>query len=116
MSNSHQFNKSILREYDIRGIVGDTLNATDALYLGKGFGSRLVQEFGTNPTICVGYDGRLSSPELCNALIQGLTSTGVNVINIGLCPTPQLYFSVYQHNSDGGIMVTGSHNPSQYNG
>ncbi|MFZ4763097.1 MAG: phosphoglucomutase/phosphomannomutase PgmG [Alphaproteobacteria bacterium] len=117
LNQSHHFHPSVLREYDIRGIVGKTLSATDAHILGKAFASRLINISGeANPTICVGFDGRLSSPELSNALIEGVASTGANVINIGLGPTPMLYFAVKYLQAAAGIMVTGSHNPPDYNG
>lgn len=110
----HNFHPSILREYDIRGIVGETLNDDDALALGKAFGTKIIRESGNH--VCVGYDGRDSSPRFAEQLISGLTSTGVNVENIGLGPTPMLYFAVKDRKADGGIMITGSHNPPSYNG
>ena len=67
-------------------------------------------------SICVGYDGRLSSPDLCDALTRGLLSTGIDVINIGLVTTPMLYFSTHELKTNTGIMITGSHNPPEYNG
>ena len=111
---AHKFHPSILREYDIRGIVGDTLSADDARAVGRAFGSLAVRAGGRR--ICLGYDGRLSSPELATALADGLTSAGCDVIRVGRGPTPMLYFSVYHFEADGGIMVTGSHNPPDYNG
>lgn len=110
----HKFNNSILREYDVRGIVGETLTETDALYLGKSFGTLIRRNGGQK--ICLGYDGRLSSPKMEEAILKGLTSTGINVVRIGLGPSPMLYYSVYELDTDGGIMITGSHNPSNYNG
>jgi phosphomannomutase len=117
MSASHQFHPTVLREYDIRGIVDDTLSVADAQALGRAFGS-LVQRRVTDrtPRVCVGYDGRLSSPMLEAALVEGILSVGVDVLRIGLGPTPMLYYSVYELDADGGVMVTGSHNPSDYNG
>lgn len=111
---SHIFHPSVLREYDVRGIVGDTLHVEDAVALGKAFGSRVREEGGRR--VVVGRDGRLSSPEFASKLIEGLNSTGIDVVDIGLGPTPMTYFSVYELDADGGIMVTGSHNPSDYNG
>jgi len=111
---AHNFHPSILREYDIRGIVGDTLSADDARTIGRAFGSLVVRAGGRR--ICLGYDGRLSSPELAAALADGLVSAGCDVIRVGRGPTPMLYFSVYHFEADGGIMVTGSHNPPDYNG
>jgi phosphomannomutase len=111
----HRFNPTILREYDIRGTVGKTLSAADAGAIGRAFGT-IVQREGKGTTVCVGYDGRVSSPELEAALVDGLTSTGVDVARIGRGPTPLLYYSVFHLNSAGGIMVTGSHNPGDQNG
>ncbi|TWS98531.1 phosphoglucomutase/phosphomannomutase PgmG [Reyranella sp. CPCC 100927] len=110
----HRFDPTILREYDIRGIVGQTLHAADARAIGRTFGTRVVR--GGGKTVALGYDGRLSSPELQQACAEGLRSAGVDVVRIGLCATPMLYFAVYELNADGGIMITGSHNPANYNG
>lgn len=111
---SHKFEPTILREYDIRGIFEKTLQVADARAVGRAFGS-LVRRNG-GKTVAVGRDGRLSSPILCPALIDGLTEAGIDVIDIGLCATPMLYFAVYHLDADGGVMLTGSHNPSDYNG
>lgn len=111
---THNFHPTILREYDIRGIVGDTLKSADALAVGKAFGTVVKKKGGSR--ICVGYDGRLSSPELAAAMVQGITSVGVDVTEIGLGPTPMLYFSVKHTKADAGVMITGSHNPPEYNG
>jgi phosphomannomutase len=110
----HRFDPTILREYDIRGITGETLGAPDALALGRTFGSVLRDRGGS--TIAVGYDGRLSSPELVAALVEGLRSTGLSVVDIGMGPTPMLYYATRELPTDAGIMVTGSHNPSEFNG
>lgn len=110
----HKFNPSILREYDIRGIVGDTLNKEDAFAIGCGFGTIIKRDGGSS--VCVAYDGRESSPVFATNLINGLLSTGVNVEDVGLGPTPMLYFAVKHRGADGGIMITGSHNPAEYNG
>lgn len=104
----------ILREYDIRGIVGESLNAREAQAIGRAFGTMVVERGGRS--VVVGADGRLSSPDLTEALIDGLRNTGLEVISIGLGPTPMLYFANKYLDSDAGIMVTGSHNPSDYNG
>ncbi|MEM9439456.1 MAG: phosphomannomutase/phosphoglucomutase [Pseudomonadota bacterium] len=112
--STHQFHPTILREYDIRGIVGETLFPADAEAIGRAFAT-LILEGGGN-RVCVGYDGRLSSPELANALVRGLTSAGVDVDVVGLGPTPMLYYAVHLLNADGGIQVTGSHNPPSHNG
>ncbi len=114
MHDSHQFDPVLLREYDIRGIVGESLQLSDALALGRAFGSKIIGAGGL--TVCVGYDGRLSSPDIELALVEGLKSTGLEVRRIGLGPTPMLYYSVFELNADGGVMITGSHNPPNYNG
>jgi phosphomannomutase len=110
----HVFHRSVLREYDIRGIVGETLGSADALAIGKAYGTRILRSGGK--AIAVGFDGRLSSPELAAALTEGLLSTGVAVKRVGLGPTPMLYFAIKHLNTDAGIMVTGSHNPPTHNG
>lgn len=110
----HNFDPTILREYDIRGIVGDTLTEADAFAIGCVFGTKIKRGGGNH--VCVGYDGRESSPVFAEALVNGLLSTGVNVENIGEGPSPMLYFAVKNHKADGGIMITGSHNPANYNG
>ena len=116
MAGGRTLDCSILREYDIRGIVGDTLLLEDVCELGKGFGSIVVNEYGAMAQIAVGYDGRHSSPPLVGALIEGLSSTGVGVINVGMGPTPMLYFATHETNSQAGMMITGSHNPPNFNG
>jgi phosphomannomutase len=111
---AHKFNPTILREYDIRGIVGGTVHAADARAIGRTLGTMIRRKGGKRAVL--GYDGRLSSPELAAACIEGLTSAGIDVTNIGLAATPMLYFGVYHLEADGGIMITGSHNPPDYNG
>ncbi len=111
---THQFHPTSLREYDVRGIVGQTLSADDARALGRGFGTRVRRAGGTR--VAVGYDGRLSSPMLEAALVEGLAATGCTVLRVGLGPTPMLNFAVHALAADGGVMVTGSHNPPDYNG
>jgi phosphomannomutase len=113
---SHRFHSSILREYDIRGIVGETLFEADAEWAGRAFATVLARELKRAPVIAVGRDGRLSSPSLEAALITGLRGAGANVVSVGVGPSPMLYFSVYRLETDGGIMVTGSHNPPTHNG
>jgi phosphomannomutase len=113
-ARGHRFHPSILREYDIRGIVGETLSAADAAALGRAFATLLGAEGGAR--VCVGMDGRLSSPELAEALIGGLCAGGIDVQWIGRGPTPMLYFAVHHLQADGGIQVTGSHNPPAHNG
>ena len=111
---NHTFDPTILREYDIRGIVGETHHSQDAYMLGKAFGTYAIRNAGKR--VCVGYDGRLTSPELTENLINGLVEVGYRVHNIGLGPTPYVYFATKDRLYDAGIMVTGSHNPSEYNG
>ncbi len=106
--------QSIFRAYDIRGVVGETLTPEIVQQIGFAIGSEAAKR--GQGTICVGYDGRLSSPELADALISGLTKTGRDVINIGRVPTPVLYFATHQLNTGSGVMITGSHNPANYNG
>jgi phosphomannomutase len=114
MLSSHRFDPSILREYDIRGILGKTLSAADARAVGQAFGTTVRRRGGR--TAAVGYDGRLSSPDLEQALVEGLTSTGVDAWRVGRGPTPMLYFAQRSLGADAGIMVTGSHNPPDHNG
>jgi phosphomannomutase len=114
MSAGHRFNPTILREYDIRGIVGETLDSEDARALGRAFGS-MMWASGAR-LAAVGYDGRLSSPDLAAALVDGLATSGVDVVRIGRGPTPMLYFASHHLPTDAAIMVTGSHNPPDYNG
>ena len=113
---SHSFNPTILREYDIRGVVGETLSSEDAYAIGRSFASFKPEWKESKPRIAVARDGRLSSPALEEALIKGLNDAGADVIAIGVSPTPMLYFAVCKENLDGGIMVTGSHNPPSHNG
>ena len=110
----HQFHPSSLREYDIRGIIGETLGEADAYAIGRGFATRIRRAGGLR--IAVGYDGRHSSPALAAALVRGINDSGCDAVEIGLGPTPMLYFAVHHLNADGGIMITGSHNPPNYNG
>ena len=106
--------KYVLRAADIRGVAGLTLTNRSAELIGRAFGTVLIR---TGLRKClVGGDGRLSTPDLSAALIRGLLSCGVEVINIGCCPTPMLYFSVVLTKKAGGVMVTASHNPKEYNG
>ncbi len=111
---AHRFDPTILREYDIRGIVGKTVHAADARAIGRTFGT-LVRR-GGGKRVALGYDGRLSSPDLAAAVTEGLIGAGIDVVSIGLAATPMLYFAVYHFETDGGIMITGSHNPPDYNG
>jgi len=109
-----QINPQVFREYDIRGVVDKDLTPDIVKTLGQGFGTHMAH-LGRRELV-VGRDGRLSSSTFEEALIEGLVSTGCNVINIGLCPTPVYYFSLFHLDKDGGMMVTGSHNPPEFNG
>jgi phosphomannomutase len=114
MTFSHKFHETSLREYDIRGIVGETLSEADAFAIGRTFGSIVAETGGKR--VAVGRDGRLSSPALEKKLIDGLMASGMEVLSIGCGPTPMLYYAAFTENTDGGVMVTGSHNPANYNG
>ena len=106
--------KAIFKAYDIRGIVGETLTPAIVESIGQALGSEALAR--QQSTICVGYDGRLSGPSLAAALAIGIRKAGVDVINLGLVATPVVYFAAYHLNTDCGVMVTGSHNPPNYNG
>ncbi len=111
---------SIFREYDIRGLAGKDLSPEFAELLGRAYAklisSRIPVASRRHLTVSVGQDCRLTSDSYTQALIKGLTQGGVDVIRLGTCPTPLTYFSIFDLNLDGGIMVTGSHNPAEYNG
>jgi phosphomannomutase len=112
---SHRFDPTILREYDIRGIVGETLGIDDAHAIGRSFGTLLARTGGRR--VVVGYDGRVSSPMLEKGLIDGLHSSGIDVVRIGMGPTPMLYYAeASMEDVQGGIQITGSHNPANHNG
>ncbi len=104
----------IFRAYDIRGVVTDQLTPAAVEQIGRAFGTECVER--SIPTVVVARDGRLSGPDLIAALSKGIQSTGTNVISIGMVPTPVLYYATYHLNTGTGIMVTGSHNPPEYNG
>lgn len=106
--------QSIFREYDIRGIADQDLRSEDIVVLGRAIGTHLIRRVGKN--LCLGRDCRLSGPRLHDALLEGLLAAGCHITDIGVVPTPLLYYSVYNFGADGGIMITGSHNPSDYNG
>jgi len=111
---THNFHPTVLREYDIRGVVGDTLSAADAYAIGRSFATLVARAGGKS--VAVGYDGRLSSPMLCDALVAGINAAGIDALNVGLGPTPMLYYAASTEEVDGGIQITGSHNPPDYNG
>jgi phosphomannomutase len=114
MNFQHNFDPTSLREYDIRGVVGRTLHPADAFAIGRCFGSIVAR--GGGKTVAVGFDGRLSSPDLEPELIRGLMACGLEVLRVGLCPTPMLYYTATTMETAGAVMVTGSHNPPDYNG
>jgi phosphomannomutase / phosphoglucomutase len=107
-------NSVIFRAYDIRGIVGKTLTKEIVYDIGRALGSE-SKELGCK-TVVVGRDGRISSPEFANALSQGIIATGCNVLDVGMVPTPVLYFVAHHTDGRTGVMITGSHNPADYNG
>ncbi|WAT17290.1 phosphomannomutase/phosphoglucomutase [Aurantiacibacter sp. MUD11] len=117
---NHTFHPTVLREYDIRGIIGETLGPDDARAIGRGFGTLLrrdLADLDRAPKVAVGYDGRVSSPMLEHALVEGLTASGCDVRRIGMGATPMLYYAeASAEEVDGGIQITGSHNPASYNG
>jgi len=107
-------NTEIFREYDIRGIAELDLTPPVIEALGRAFAA-YTKPKGIN-TVAVGYDARVSSKRLCDDIVRGLTSAGMNITIIGLCPTPVLYFSLFQLDPGAGVMITGSHNPAEFNG
>ncbi len=111
---AHQCNPTILREYDVRGIVGETLTGADAYALGRSYATLALSESARK--VAVGRDGRTHSPQLESELVRGLVEGGLDVVRIGLGPSPMLYFAVATLDVQGGIQVTGSHNPANYNG
>ncbi|MBU1881826.1 phosphomannomutase, partial [bacterium] len=107
-------NPHIFREYDVRGIADTDLDDQTVTLLAKGFGSRLIRNDAKK--IVLGRDVRLSSDRIHDTLLQGLLSTGLDVIDLGVVPTPLLYFGIVHLKTDGGVMITGSHNPPEFNG
>jgi phosphomannomutase/phosphoglucomutase len=106
--------REIFREYDIRGVVDQDLDLLDAERIGKGFGTYLHHRGGRSAL--VGRDCRLSSPSIRDALVKGLVASGIQVVDAGVCPTPAFYFGLRHFSCDGGLMITASHNPPEYNG
>jgi phosphomannomutase/phosphoglucomutase len=106
--------KSIFKAYDIRGIVNEDLTIETVLLIGKAIGSESIERGERG--IVVGRDGRTSGPDLMNALVEGIKSTGCHVVKIGMIPTPVLYYATYSKGASSGVMITGSHNPPNYNG
>jgi phosphomannomutase/phosphoglucomutase len=107
-------NPLIFREYDVRGLVGKELRPETVKMLGQGYGT-YAAERGVR-TVALGRDVRLSSPDFRDAMVDGLLSTGLSVTDVGVCPTPLLYFAIHHLGTDGGVMITGSHNPPEFNG
>jgi phosphomannomutase len=114
-SAPYQFDPSIFREYDIRGVVGRTLHVQDAYRIARAFATKVAVTY-PGSFICVGCDGRLTSPEMKDAVCRGIRDSGVNVVDVGLGPTPMLYYASYTLKAGGAVMVTGSHNPPDHNG
>ncbi len=111
---NHIFEKSILKQYDIRGVVNKDLNKIDAYFVGKSYGTMLSK---MNKKNCViGYDARFTSKDYSNEVTKGLTECGIDITNIGLAPTPMVYFAIQFLKKDAGLIVTASHNPPEYNG
>jgi len=116
---THTFHPTSLREYDIRGIIGETLGPDDARAIGRGFATLMRRAIGDSrrPRVAVGYDGRVSSTMLEAALVEGLNASGADAVRVGMGPTPMLYYAeASAEDVDGGIQITGSHNPANYNG
>src|SRR5262249_3370676 len=107
---THIIDPSILREYDIRGTVGNTLKDEDCYFVGRAFGTMVVRQ-QKGKTVAVGFDGRESSPSFANNIIRGLNECGLDVENIGLGPTPMSYFAMKSRGLDAAVMITGSHSP-----
>ncbi|MCG2676629.1 phosphomannomutase, partial [bacterium] len=111
MDKEMKINPEIFREYDIRGVVNKDLTTEVVESIGRAFGSYIGKG-----KVVVGGDNRLSTEEFRKALISGILSTGLNVMDIGIVPTPILYFALHRYKMAGGIQITGSHNPPQFNG
>lgn len=114
MKLKNDINKNIFREYDLRGIYPSEIDAATAYTIGRSFGT-YIKQYNETKTI-VGHDNRHSSPELSDALIKGITDSGMDVIDLGLVTTPMYYCAKKEYNINTGIMVTASHNPKEYNG
>ena len=108
--------KSVFREYDVRGIIGTELTNEFAEHLGRAYGTVAVERLGRTPRLIVGCDNRPSSAGFAASLSKGVMSTGCVVVGVGTVPTPAVYFAVQALGTDGGVMVTGSHNPPEFNG
>src|SRR5919107_2776821 len=108
--------KSIFRQYDVRGLVGRELTPDFARALGRAFGSVATDRLGRPPIIAVGRDNRPSGPGLADGVRRGIAEAGGTAVDVGTLPTPALYFGVSALRTDGGLQVTGSHNPPEFNG
>lgn len=116
-ATGYMMNPAIFRQYDIRGIWGKDLTEEMSELIGKAFSSYLLKSLNKDRAkISIGWDARLHSPLIRDSLIRGLNSSGIDVIDIGMCPTPLQYYSLFSLPVDGGIMITGSHNPPEFNG
>ena len=111
-----KINPHIFREYDIRGVVERDFSGNVPFLIGRAFGSDVMYRLGGSPTVAVGRDNRPHSPQLAAEIMRGILSTGVNVVDVGTVPTPILYYATAKLNLDGGLQITGSHNPPEYNG
>lgn len=111
---THSFNPGILRAYDIRGTVDESLNETDCYFIGRSFGTIVVRAGGRK--VCLGYDGRASSPLFAAQVSKGLQDCGLEIENVGLGPTPMVYYALYARQADACAIITGSHSPLSYNG
>jgi phosphomannomutase/phosphoglucomutase len=111
---AQQVNPRIFRQYDVRGVVDDDLTESVVEELGRGYGAFMRRQ--GRKKVSVGYDARPSSPGFRDALIKGILSTGIDVVDVGMLPTPTFYFSLFHLEVDGGVMITGSHNPPEFNG
>lgn len=109
-------NERIFREYDVRGVLGKDLDKDIACWIGRAFASFVKEKNPRAKTLSVGRDIRNSSDNLASGIIEGIISTGMNVCDIGVCPTPVQYISLFHLDLDGGVMITGSHNPPEYDG
>ena len=110
----NEVNKSIFREYDIRGVYPSEVNENIAYLIGRAFGTKLRQKEIT--TTVVGYDNRLSSTQLEDNMVKGLVECGIHVIRLGLVTTPMCYFAANYYGCNSSMMITASHNPKEYNG
>ena len=114
MSRKYELHPTILREYDIRGVVGDTLGPQDFEAAARAFGTMVTEAGGKS--VVLGYDGRVHSPGFEAVTLEGLKACGLTVLRVGCGPSPMLYFASHYFDADAAMMVTGSHNPPDYTG